>query len=50
MSAAIAVFRRELRIALRRRAEWEQPPATGYGFVAPLATRSADVGFPGGAR
>ena len=35
MSAAIAVFRRELRIALRRRAEWAQP-LVFYGIVALL--------------
>ncbi len=35
MSAAVAVFRRELRIALRRRAEWVQP-LVFYGIVALL--------------
>ena len=35
MSAAVAVFRRELRIALRRRAEWAQP-LVFYGIVALL--------------
>lgn len=35
MSAAFAVFRRELRIALRRRAEWAQP-LVFYGIVALL--------------
>lgn len=35
MSAAVAVFRRELKIALRRRAEWAQP-LVFYGIVALL--------------
>ena len=35
MSATVAVFRRELRIALRRRAEWAQP-LVFYGIVALL--------------
>ena len=35
MSAAVAVFKRELRIALRRRAEWAQP-LVFYGIVALL--------------
>lgn len=35
MSAAVAVFQRELRIALRRRAEWAQP-LVFYGIVALL--------------
>lgn len=35
MSAAVAVFRRELRIALRRRAEWVQP-LVFYGIIALL--------------
>lgn len=35
MSAAVAVFRRELRIAARRRAEWAQP-LVFYGLVALL--------------
>ncbi|MBA4285779.1 MAG: heme exporter protein CcmB [Xanthomonadaceae bacterium] len=35
MSAVVAVFQRELRIALRRRAEWAQP-LVFYGIVALL--------------
>lgn len=38
MSAMLAVFKRELSIALRRPAECEQPSATAYGIVVLFAT------------